>query len=177
MDSCADFTVGNISERKEQMMTQISNPRKRNGAAGYTMMEIAITVAILIILIAFAVPSLLSTIKVFRLGAAVESATSAIQTTRFQAIMQGYPFQLTFSAANNTFQVASEPMGAASFTNVGGAIPLSGSPITLSAGTVLQFKPNGSISATAGNSETFQITYTGRTKTITVSNYGSVTVQ
>jgi Tfp pilus assembly protein FimT len=155
---------------------QFSSSGKRNEAAGYTMMEIAITVAILIILIAFAVPSLLSTINVFRLGAAVESATSAIQTTRFQAIMQGYPFQLTFSAANNTFQVASEPMGAVSFTNVGGAVPLSGSPITLSAGTVLQFKANGSVSATAGNSETFQITFTGRTKTIAVSNYGSVTV-
>lgn len=141
------------------------------------MMEVAITTSILIILVAFAIPSMFSTVRLFRLNAAAGSATSAIQTTRFQAIMQGYPFQLTFSAANNTFQIASEPMGAVSFTNVGGAVPLSGSPITLSAGTVLQFKPNGSLSATSGNSETFQISYAGRTKTIAVSNYGSVTVQ
>ncbi|HEV3219206.1 MAG TPA: hypothetical protein VGZ48_05510 [Candidatus Acidoferrales bacterium] len=162
---------------KDRKTMKIYNPRKLSDASGYTMMEVAMTTAILLILVAFAIPSMFSTINLFRLNAAAGSAASAIQTTRFQAIMQGYPFQLTFSAANNTFQVASEPMGAVSFTNVGGAIPLSGSPITLSAGTVLQFKPNGSLSATSGNSETFQISFRGRTKTIAVSNYGSVTVQ
>jgi len=158
-------------------MAQFSNPGKQSRAAGYTLMEVALTVAIFIVLLAFSIPSILSTVKVFRLSAAVGSATSAIQTTRFQAIMQGYPFQLTFNQSNCTYQIASEPMGTGSFTNVGGAIPLSGSAITLSAGTVLQFKPNGSLSATSGNSETFQISYAGRTKTITVSNYGSITVQ
>lgn len=158
-------------------MIQIFDQSKRSRAAGYTMIEVTIIVAIVFVLVAFAMPSMFSTINLYRLNDAAGSAAGVIQSTRFQAIMQGYPFQLTFSAANNTFQIASEPMGTSSFVNVGGAVPLSGSPITLSAGTVLQFKPNGSISATSGNSETFQISYTGRTKTITVSNYGSVTVQ
>ena len=40
----------------------------------------------------------------------------------------------------------------------------------------LQFKPNGSVSATAGQMS-FSIAYAGTTKTLTVSNYGSISVQ
>jgi Tfp pilus assembly protein FimT len=158
---------------------KIRNLRSGNhgNSAGFTMMEAALIVSIVIILTAFSMPSLFSTIHLFQLNAAADTASWAIGTTRYQAIMQGYPFQLTFNATNSTYQVASEPPGTNSFTPVGGAIPLSGSPVTLSAGTVLQFKPNGSLSATSGNSETIQINYVGRTKTITVTNYGSVTVQ
>jgi Tfp pilus assembly protein FimT len=151
--------------------------RNRGNAAGFTMMEAALIVSIVFILTAFAMPSLFSTIHLFQLNSAADTASWAIATTRYQAIMQGYPFQLTFNATNATYQVASEPPGTNSFSPVGNAIPLSGSPVTLGSGTVLQFKPNGSLSATSGNSETFQINYLGRTKTITVSNYGSVTVQ
>jgi Tfp pilus assembly protein FimT len=141
------------------------------------MLEAALMVAIVGILLAFGIPSLFSTVKIFQLNAAADSITWAIQTTRYQAIMKGYPYQLTLSAANNTSQLASQPTGAGAFTNVGSAIPISGNPIILSASTVLQFKGNGSVTATAGNSQTISVTYTGRTKTITVSNYGSISVQ
>jgi len=159
------------------MKMRMSGSKHHGSAAGFTMMEAALIVSIVIILTAFSMPSLFSTIHLFQLNAAADTASWAISTTRYQAIMQGYPFQLTFNATNKTYQVASEPPGTGSFTSVGNAVPLSGSPVTLSAGTVLQFKPNGSVSATSGNSETFQISYFSRTKTITVTNYGSVSVQ
>jgi len=159
------------------VMTRIHSSGKRNRTAGFTMMEAALTVAIVGILAAFGIPSMFSTIKIFQLNSASDSITWAIQTTRYQAIMHGYPFQLTINATNNTYQVASQPTGAGSFTNVGSAIPISGSPITLTAGTVLQFKGNGSVAPTAGNSQTISVGYAGRTKTITVSNYGSISVQ
>lgn len=154
-----------------------SSQKKRSGAAGFTMMEAALIVAIVGILVAFGIPSLFSTVNVFRLSAAVDSITWSIQTTRYQSIMKGIPYQLTLNKTNNTYQVANEPAGATSFANVGSAIPISGSAITLGAGTVLQFKGNGSVTATAGNSQVITVTYSGRTKTITVSNYGSITVQ
>jgi Tfp pilus assembly protein FimT len=141
------------------------------------MMEAALTVAIVGILLAFGIPSLFSTVKIFQLNAAADSVTWAIQTTRYQAVMRGYPFQLTLNSTTNAYQVASQPVGAGSFANVGSAIPISGDPVTLGAGTVLQFKGNGSVAATAGNSQTITVSYAGRTKTITVSNYGSIKVQ
>jgi type IV fimbrial biogenesis protein FimT len=158
-------------------MIRISSQGRRRGAAGFTMMEAALTVSIVGILLAFGIPSMFSTVKIFRLNAASDSITWEIQTTRYQAIMKGYPFQLTLNSTNNTYQVASEPTGASTFSNIGSAIPISGSPITLGAGTVLQFKGNGSVAATAGNSQTITLSYAGRTKTITVTNYGSITVQ
>jgi hypothetical protein len=45
--------------------------------------------------------------------------------------------------------------------------------------TTLQFSPNGSISVITGNSNpnTIVLTYLTKTQTITVTNYGSITVQ
>lgn len=120
---------------------------------------------------------MMSTIDSYKLNAAATSASWAIQTTRYQALMKGYPYQLTFSTTNNTFQVASEPPGTASFANVGGAVPITSSPVTIGTAAQLQFKGNGSVSSVVAGSQSFTITYKGRTKTITVSNYGSVTVQ
>lgn len=149
----------------------------RRASSGFTMPEAMITISVVMVLLAFGIPSMLSTVDTYKLNAAVTSASWAIQTTRYQALMKGYPYQLTFSTANNTFQVSSEPPGTASFSPVGGAVPISGAPVVISANAQLQFKGNGSVSSVVAGSQTFTITYKGRTKTITVTNYGSVTVQ
>jgi Tfp pilus assembly protein FimT len=125
---------------------------------------------------AMAIPITQAAMWNFQLSAAVDSVTGAIQTTRYQAIMHGYPYQVTIDATHNTFQVLSEAPPATSFTNVGNAVPLSAVPITVSTATTLQFKGNGAVSATTG-AMSFTISYKGTTKTLTVSNYGSITVQ
>jgi len=144
--------------------------------AGYSLIELLLVVAISMIMGAMAIPATRSAIASYDLSAAVDSATGAIQSTRYQAIMQGYPYQVAINATNNTFQVLNEVPPAASFTAVGNTVPLSGVPITVSASTTLQFKPNGSVSATVG-AMSFTISYNGTTKTVTVSNYGSINVQ
>ena len=88
---------------------------------------------------------------------------------------QGYPFRVAFDATTRQYQVGSQPPGAASFSNVGNAVPLSGSSVTISPNTTLQFRPNGAVTATTG-SLSFTITYSGLTKTVAVSNYGNITV-
>jgi hypothetical protein len=90
--------------------------------------------------------------------------------------MHGYLYRVAFDTAQNSFQVLSEPPPATSFTPTGSPVPLSDVPITLSSGTTFQFKPNGAVSATVGTM-TFSISYHGSTKTLTVSNYGSISVQ
>src|SRR5712692_9608373 len=160
------------------MIPGVSSPcRKRlfADARGFSLIEISVVLLLAMIFMAISIPIIQDTLAGYRLRSAVASATWAIQATRYQAIMKGYPYQLAFNATNNTYQVANQPPGATSFSNTGSSIPLSGSAITLSQATTLQFKPNGFVQATAGQMN-FSITHRGNMKTITISSYGNVTV-
>lgn len=145
--------------------------------AGFTLLQMLVTIAVIGVLSAFAIPTLRNAMRSYRLSAAVSAATGAISATRYQAIMRAYPYQLTFSSSSATYQVANEPTGASSFSNVGGAVPISGvGDVTISPTTTLQFNANGTVTATTGTLS-FTITNTiGQSKTITVSGVGNVTV-
>ena len=169
------------SPRRDSRWTQMSektatkrHTSQRRGEGGFSLIELVMVVAITMILAAAAVPSVRASVQFFRLRGAVSSVTSAIQSARYQAIFQGCPYNITLSNTANTYQVASEGSGggacAASFTNVGSAVPFGVSAVTLSAATTLQFKPSGYVSATTG-STTFTLTYGSTTETITVSPY------
>jgi Tfp pilus assembly protein FimT len=152
------------------------NRRKNNRrSAGYTIMEAVMVIAIIMVLLGMAIPKFVQAISGYKLHAAAESVAWAMQSTRYQALQKGYTYELTVNAANNTYQVLSKPVGAASFTNVGGAVPLTSAPVTVGASATLSFSPNGSVAVVTG-SQTITITYSSQTETITVTNYGSVTV-
>ena len=146
------------------------------------MIELSIVLLIAMVIAGMAVPIIKSSINSYRLRSAVASATWAIQSTRFQALMESYSFKVTIqgdaSGNNPTYQIASQPPGAAGFSNVGTAVPLSGSPVNLTAATVIQFKPNGTVTVTQGGTAatSFQISYVGNSNTITVSNYGNLSI-
>lgn len=145
--------------------------------SGFTLLEALMVMAVGTIATAMAIPQFMGAMKNYRLTAAVASATGAIETTRYQAIMHGYPYQLTFNSTSGTFQVASKPSAAVNFSAVGGAIPISGmAEETLSPTTVLQFNSNGTVVAGAGNTLTFTITNGVKTETLTVSGVGNVSV-
>jgi prepilin-type N-terminal cleavage/methylation domain-containing protein len=142
---------------------------------GYSLVELIVAMLILMILAALAVPQVGSVVNYYRLQGAVASATWAVQSTRYQALMAGYPYQVVFTKATSQYQIQDLPTGATTYANVGPAIPLSGSTIALNQDTTLRFSPNGSVSAPTG-ALTFTITYHGSTKNITVSTYGNVKV-
>jgi prepilin-type N-terminal cleavage/methylation domain-containing protein len=143
---------------------------------GYSLVELIFAVLIILILAAFAVPQMGAVVFQYRLNGAVASATWAVQSTRYQALMAGYPYQVVFKKATNDYQIQDLPPGAGAYANVGAAVPLSGSTIALNQDTTLRFLPNGSVSAPTGALNNFAITYHGSTKTITVSTYGNVKV-
>jgi Tfp pilus assembly protein FimT len=145
------------------------------GSRGFSLIEMVLVGAVAMIMTAIAIPSVASGVRYYRLRGAVATTTWAIQSARYQALEEGYPFQVVFSQANKNYQIQSQPPGNASFSNVGTVIPLSGSPVDLNQDTTLLFKPNGSVSASVGGLS-MTITYQGKTGTVTVSNYGNVSV-
>jgi len=142
---------------------------------GFTMLEIVMVLLIGSVLTIMALPKVQNEIYRYRLQGAVACATWAIQSSRYQALMQGYPYQVVFTTSNNSYQIQNLPTGATVYANVGTAVPLSGSAVTLGANTTLQFKPDGFVSAPVG-ALNFTITYQGVCQRITVTNYANITL-
>jgi type IV fimbrial biogenesis protein FimT len=164
------------------------NMHRTSAAAGFTIMELLLIVALVLVLTAISIPTARSAIASYQLDAAVDSASGAIQSTRYQAIMHGYQYQVDLNSATNEYQVLSEAPPSAAFTAVGGVVPISTTGIVMGVGTanagftghlLMQFKPNGSVSVASGQAMpvSFTIAYNGTTKTLTVSNYGSISIQ
>jgi Tfp pilus assembly protein FimT len=145
------------------------------------MIEAVITVAIIVILAAAAVPMIQASFRIYQLRSAVAGLRSTIQAARYRAISDGYPYQLVLKSAGGTYQLQSNPNFATTpttFVNVGTALPLAGSSVnvTLNADTTLQFRPSGLVTPTVG-ANTFSITLLNSTKNFTVSTYGNVNVK
>jgi prepilin-type N-terminal cleavage/methylation domain-containing protein len=164
-----------MTQAQEYRVSREMAPRVPRNNRGYSLVELIFAVVISLILAAIAVPQVGSVVNNYRLQGAVASATMAVQSTRYQALMAGYPYQVVFTKASTQYQIQDLPTGATTYANVGTAIPLSGSTITLNQDTTLRFLPNGAVSAPTG-ALTFTITYHGSTKNITVSTYGNVKV-
>jgi|HubBroStandDraft_6_1064221.scaffolds.fasta_scaffold94191_3 prepilin-type N-terminal cleavage/methylation domain-containing protein len=165
-----------MTQAREDREGRQSGPGSSRKNRGYSLIEVIFAVVIILILAAFAVPQMGAVIFQYRLQGAVASATWAVQSTRYQALMAGFPYQVVFTKATNNYQIQDLPPGAGAYANVGTAVPLSGTTIALNQDTTFRFLPNGSVSAPTGALNNFTITYHGSTKTITVSTYGNVKV-
>ena len=142
---------------------------------GFTMLEIVMVLLVGTVLTVMAIPKAQSEIYRYRLQGAVASSTWAIQSTRYQALMEGYPYQVVFTSSNASYQIQNLPAGATVYANVGTAVPLSGSAVTLNQNTTLQFKPDGFVLAPVG-ALNFTITYQGICQRVTVTNYANITL-
>jgi Tfp pilus assembly protein FimT len=167
-------------------MSKNMNHRKST-TSGFNILELLVVMVITLVMAVMAFPAANSAIATYKLDAAADSASGALQGTSYQAIMHGYPYQVNFNTTTNTFQVLNEVPPASTFSNVGSAVPISGSKVVMAVGTggtgytgqlVMQFSPNGSVSIVSGQTmpATFTIAYNGTTKHFTVSNYGSVSI-
>ena len=123
--------------------------RRSSCARGFSMVELLLVVMIGIILTGIAIPQVKTQVYNYRLNSAVAMAKWSIQSTRFQALMKGYPYQVAFIAANTNYQIQNLPSGA-TYQNVGTAVPLAAWPMTVSADTTINFRPNGMVTATVG---------------------------
>jgi Tfp pilus assembly protein FimT len=163
-------------------------PHSRLGpSTGLSVLELVLVVALAMVMGTMAIPATRSAVATYQLDSAADNAAGAIQVTRYQAIMNGYPYQVNFNSSNNQFQVLSEVPPATTFSTVGNAVLISPQSVTMGVGTagtgftghlVLQFNPNGSVSVVSGQTApaTFTIAYNGTTKHFTVANYGTISI-
>ena len=149
----------------------------RAGLRGFSIVELLIVVLVGLILTAMTIPQVKSGIYQYRLDGALASSTWAIQSTRYEALVQGAQYQVVFTKASNSYQIQSSADGGVTFTNLAGtsAVPLSGSKTVLNQDTTLRFKPNGFVSAPVG-ALNFTITYQGLSQQVCVSNYANIKV-
>ena len=168
----------------------------KRSAAGFTLLEILVVIGIALVITAIAVPMASNAMRSYRLMAAVSAATGAIQSTRYAAIMHGYPYEITFTPPK-TYQILTEIPPATTYSpvvNLGGTlVPTSPIPITgagdmaISRPVTFQFMPGGTVTETSNNM-VFQIYYinpatdtayttSGSSNTITVSGVGNVSVR
>lgn len=143
---------------------------------GHSLIEVLVAVTVVSTLAAISVPRVLGTIDATQLSAAAIAVKTSIQAARFQAVMKGYPHQLTFTSSTRSYQLATKPAGAGSFASVGNAVSFTGmKTVTLNQTTTLQFTPGGVVSATAG-AMSMTLTYKTYSRTIGVSANGDVTI-
>jgi Tfp pilus assembly protein FimT len=155
--------------------------------AGFSLIEMLMSIAIIMIVLTISLPFLSGTRRSYHLTQATTAATGAIQATRYQAIMYGCPFNITFTAATTTYQVQNLPLKGtppacdATWKNFPANDPSPLKPwstsrdVSMSPTTTLQFSPNGTVVATAGTT-TFTLSNGYTTNTITVSGVGNVKV-
>jgi prepilin-type N-terminal cleavage/methylation domain-containing protein len=62
--------------------------------SGFTMLEVLVTVAIIGIIVAFALPSALNTLQIYRVHSDATSIASSLNVTRIQAARQYTPYSL-----------------------------------------------------------------------------------
>jgi len=152
------------------------NRVQRRGQHGLTLVEMVLTIAVVLIMAAASAPLANSALAQFRLKSAVTSVTGIIQSTRFQAISNGYIYKIAFDKTNHTYQISSDTTGSGTFTTVGGAVPFSGSPVALDNNATVQLSPSGKVTFITGASP-LVLTLRGQTGTIMVTPYGNLSVK
>ena len=155
---------------------------KRYTNSAFTMIEAMIVMSISILLAGIAIPIMSNAMKSFQQTATVSAATGAISATRFQAIMQGYPYQIVFTSSSLSYQIFTEVPPATTFSLVTPAAGSATTPLPNAGGVSMTgttftytFSANGTVTSVANPSGTaLQIKNTVKSNTIAVSGVGNV---
>jgi prepilin-type N-terminal cleavage/methylation domain-containing protein len=169
------------AKRDESGMTIGASVRStRRRARGFTLLELCMTMGIVVVMTAIAVPVVKSSLNAYRLSSGVSSVSGAVQTTRYRAIQAGYPFQIVFTAATSRYQILSDPTDTGAFANVGNAVVFSTVPNMMNQTTTFTFRPGGAVQspqALANGNTIMTLTYSNAIpEVITVSAYGRINV-
>ena len=109
--------------------------------AGFTVAELMVTIGVMLLLMAIAMPRFLDTLPGLRLSDAARQVATDLQQLRMKAIAQNIPYQITFATSTYILQKCS-----GSCTDDSGNITLP-QGITVTASAAPQFQPRGTAAA------------------------------
>src|ERR1700722_12608061 len=108
---------------------------------GFSLIELIMAMLVGLILTAVAIPQVKRGLYNYRLNSAVAMAKWAIQSTRFQALQKGYPYQVIFTASTQSYQIQNATNGT-TYANVGSSIPLASWTMAVNQNSTINFLPN-----------------------------------
>src|SRR5713101_2469655 len=76
--------------------------RSRRGTAGFTLVEMAVSTLVLLILAAIAVPSIVHALRIYRLSGAAQNVALLLQRTRYEAIRANTTLNFRTQVVANT---------------------------------------------------------------------------
>jgi len=79
--------------------------RKEAGSRGFSMIELVIAVGVMLVVAAIATPSVMRSIRAYRVGAVATDVANFIQRTRYEAIRRNTVTTSRAQIANNQWQV------------------------------------------------------------------------
>ena len=139
---------------------------------GFSLIELLVTMGIMAILMAFAIPQFMSLMPTINLGSGGRQLAAELQLARTKAISQNTPYRVTFAgfpASSYTVEVFS-----------GGAYVTDRGPIPLPQGitvTAMTAAFNFTTAGTASTVSTFTLqNINGRTTTVSVNPVGRVRI-
>lgn len=77
--------------------------------SGFTLAELMIAIAIIVIMSSIVVPTFLSWLPKYRLRSAVANLASDLQATKMRAIKENRPWAVFFSRTTNSYYICSNP--------------------------------------------------------------------
>jgi len=88
---------------------------RRSGIAGFSMVELAVSMAVLLILTAIAVPSLVRSLRTYQLNDAAARLSDMLKFTRFEAVRRNKPINFLMQSSGTGWLVGTD-------SNVSGTI-------------------------------------------------------
>src|SRR5207249_6189677 len=85
---------------------------RRSATAGFSMVELVVSICLMLILTAIAVPSLMRSLRAYQLNSAAASVSDMLKFTRFEAVRRNTQINLQFTQNGPTWLVWTDSFGA-----------------------------------------------------------------
>jgi Tfp pilus assembly protein FimT len=138
---------------------------------GLTVIELMASIGVLGILIAVAMPNLLSTLPGLRLNDAARQVATDLQQIRMKAIAQNIPYQISFSTSTYVLKRCSNSACSSTTDDSGNIVLPEG--ITIPTPITAQFQPRG----TAPSNYTVRLSNGSAQRWVCVRTVGRVNIQ
>jgi prepilin-type N-terminal cleavage/methylation domain-containing protein len=90
------------------LMSALHPRTRRRRIAGFSMVELAVSMTILLILSAMAIPSLLQSFRTYQLNNAAARLSDMLKFTRYEAVRQNRPISFLMQASGNGWLVGTD---------------------------------------------------------------------